>query len=124
MFWLHEQMSQNVAKLNSKARTEYIEQNILFKTTTDIAKDCLVSRRTIERDITKWKAKGGFDRFLDREFFSLYSQEKLTNPSRALDRVITLMMRRVPEIENKLEQPTKLVIEIVDPKSPNKIYTP
>jgi hypothetical protein len=114
-------MTQNVAKLNQKARTDYIEQNILFKTTTEIAQDCKVSRRTIERDITKWKAKGGFDRFLDREFFELYSKEKLTNPSRALDRVITLMVKRVPELETKSEAPSKLVIEIVDPESPNQI---
>jgi hypothetical protein len=114
-------MSQNVAKLNQKARTDYIEQNILFKTTTDIATDCKVSRRTIERDITKWKQKGGFDRFLDREFFQLYGTEKLTNPSRALDRIIALMIKRVPELETKPEQPNKLVIEIVDPESTNKV---
>ena len=114
-------MSQNVAKLNQKARTEYIEQNILFKTTTDIAKDCQVTRRTIERDISKWKQHGGFDKFLDREFFELYSIEKLKNPTRALDRIITLMIRRIPELEGKLEKPNKYVIEVVDPDSQTKI---
>jgi hypothetical protein len=115
-------MSQNVAKINQKARTEYIEQNILYKTTTDIAEECGVSRRTIERDISKWKKKGGFDKFLDREFFSLYGKEKLTNPSRALDRIITLMIRRLPENENKPEQPNKIVVEIVDPDNPARTY--
>ena len=114
-------MTLNVAKLNYKARIQYIEENILYKTLDEIAADCNVNPRTIDRDILKWKLKGGFDKFLDREFFMLYGKEKLTNPSRALDRIITLMIRRVPELDMKQTQPTKLVIEIVDPKSPNQI---
>jgi hypothetical protein len=113
--------SLNVAKLNYKARIQYIEQNILFKTLDEIATECRVNPRTIDRDIVKWKSKGGFDRFLDKEFFTLYGQEKLQNPSRALDRIVTLMIRRVPELETKAEAPHKLVIEIVDPKSPNQV---
>jgi hypothetical protein len=112
-------MSLNVAKLNQKARLQYIETNLLYKTLDEIATDCGVNPRTIDRDILKWKQHGGFDKFLDREFFILYGKEKLTNPSRALDRIITLMVRRLPDMETKPEQPTKLVIEIVDPKSPD-----
>jgi hypothetical protein len=114
-------MSSNVAKLNYKARIHHIEQNILYKTLDEIASECGVNPRTIDRDIVKWKNKGGFDKFLDREFFQLYGKEKLTNPSRALDRVVTLMIRRIPETESKLEHPNKYVIEIVDPKSPDPI---
>jgi hypothetical protein len=113
-------MSLNVAKLNQKARTAYIEHNIIYKTLDEIADACGVNPRTIDRDILKWKQKGGFDKFLDREFFTLYGKEKLTNPSRALDRIITLMIRRIPESETK-EKPSKFVIEIVDPDSSNKI---
>jgi hypothetical protein len=110
-------LSLNVAKLNSKARTQYLEANILYKTLDEIASECGVNPRTIDRDILKWKNRGGFDRFLDREFFTLYGKEKLTNPSRALDRIVTLMIKRAPELETKQEAPSKLVIEIVDPES-------
>jgi len=109
--------SLNVAKLNYKARIQNIEANILYKTLDEIAVECGVNPRTIDRDIVKWKSRGGFDKFLDREFFSLYGKEKLTNPSRALDRIVTLMIRRAPELETKPEAPSKLVIEIVDPES-------
>jgi hypothetical protein len=116
-------MSHNVPKTNQKARLQYIEEHLLFETHEEMATACNVNRKTIERDLTKWKLSGGFDKFLEQEFFQLYSKEKLTNPSRALDRIVTLMIRRVPDSETK-EAPNKLVIEIVDPESPNKIQTP
>ena len=119
-----QQMTQDVPKLRFQERIAYIEANIIFKTQEEMATELNISRKTICRDLTKWKLNGGFDRFLNREFFELYGIEKRKDTSRALDRIVTLMIRRNPETENKLEQPTKLVIEIVDPKSPNKIYTP
>ena len=97
-------MSQMSLKLNQKARQTYIEHNILYETLDDIALHCGVNPRTIDRDIEKWKSKGGFDRFLEREFFSLYGKEKLQNPSRALDRILMLMMKRMPD---KVEASTK-----------------
>jgi len=116
-------LSLNVAKLNQKARITYLEHNILYETLDQIAEHCGVNPRTIDRDVLKWKQKGGFDKFLEREFFSLYGKEKLQNPSRALDRIITLMIRRNPE--NDLKQtPDKFVIELVDPDNPNKVQTP
>ena len=109
-------MSLDVAALSYKARIKKLEHSLLFKKLDEIAKDCNVNPRTIDRDIVKWKAAGGFDRFLDREFFELYGTEKLKNPSKALDRVITLMVRRMPDIEASIEKPNKLVIEVVDPE--------
>ena len=114
-------MSLNVAKLNYKARIEYIEHNILYKTLDEIATTCNVNPRTIDRDISKWKKRGGFDKFLDKEFFQLYGQEKLQNPSRALDRVITLMIRRMPDMKTDVVEPNKIVIEVVDPESTNTL---
>jgi hypothetical protein len=114
-------MTQDVPKLRFKERITYIEKNLIFKTQEEMATELNVARKTIQRDLTKWKASGGFDRFLQREFFELYGIEKRKDTSRALDRIITLMIRRNPEIETKLEQPNKLVIEIVDPESPNQI---
>jgi DNA-binding XRE family transcriptional regulator len=95
-------MSQNVSKLRQQARLQTIEKNILFMTQEDLAKECGVDRRTIERDIEKWRKKGGFKRFLVKEFFELYGQEKRVNPSLALNRIMSLLLRE----ENKVEEGT------------------
>lgn len=107
-------MSLNVAKLNHKARVEYIKKNILFENLDDIAKHCQVDPRTIDRDIQKWKQRGGFDSFLEKEFFELYGLEKRENPSRALDRVITLMLRRMPTEKQEAEVPHNVKVMIID----------
>jgi DNA-binding Lrp family transcriptional regulator len=74
-------------------------------TQEELAKECGVDRRTIERDIEKWRRKGGFKRFLIKEFFELYGKEKLQNPSLALNRIMTLLLRE----ENKQSDPTSTI---------------
>ena len=86
-------MSQNVSKLRQTARLLTIEKNILYMTQEELAETCGVDRKTIQRDIEKWRRKGGFKKFLIKEFFELYSKEKLTNPSLALNRIMTLLLR-------------------------------
>lgn len=95
-------MSQSVSKLRAKARMQIVEKNIIFMTQEELAKECGVDRRTIERDIEKWRKKGGFKRFLVKEFFELYGKEKLQNPSLALNRIMTLLLREEskPQDEN------------------------
>ena len=101
-------MSENVSKLRQKLRLQTIEQNILFMTQDEIAKECGVDRRTIERDIEKWRKRGGFKRFLVKEFFELYGQEKRVNPSLALNRIMSLLLRE----ESKQEVDTGKTISI------------
>lgn len=86
-------MSQSVSKLRAKARMQIVEKNIIYMTQEELAQQCGVDRRTIERDIEKWRSKGGFKRFLIKEFFELYGKEKLVNPSLALNRIMTLLLR-------------------------------
>jgi transcriptional antiterminator len=115
-------MSQDVPKLRFQERIAYIEANLIFQTQEEMATALNTSRKTIQRDLTNWKADGGFDRFLQREFFELYGIEKRKDTSKALDRIVTLMIRRVPETDNKVEQPNKIVVEIVDPDNPACTY--
>lgn len=82
-----------MSHLSPKQRRNIIRDNILFKNEDDLAKMCNVSRRTIIRDIQAWRRSGGFTEFLHKEFFPLYSKEKLTNPSKALDRVCYLLTK-------------------------------
>lgn len=98
-------MSENVPKLRQKHRLQTIERNILFMSQEELAQECGVDRKTIQRDIEKWRKNGGFKKFLIKEFFELYGKEKLQNPSLALNRVMTLLMRE----ENKQEGVTTTV---------------
>ena len=84
-----------MSHLSQKQRRSYIQDNILLQTEEELAKACGVSRRTIIRDLNRWRQDGGFTRFLYREFFKLYSKEKLENPSKALDRVCFLLARNL-----------------------------
>jgi DNA-binding XRE family transcriptional regulator len=101
-------MSQTVSKLRAKARMQKVEQNIIYMTQEELAKECGVDRRTIERDIEKWRRKGGFKRFLVKEFFELYGKEKLVNPSLALNRIMTLLLRE----ESKQQEGTTQSISV------------
>ena len=86
-------MSQNVPKLRQTTRLQTIEKNIIFMSQEELAQTCGVDRKTIQRDIEKWRRKGGFKKFLIKEFFELYGQEKRVNPSLALNRIMTLLLR-------------------------------
>lgn len=97
-------MSQDVPKIRQKERLLYIEKNLLFQTQEELAEELHVSRKTVQRDIEKWKAKGGFKRFLIKEFFELYGQEKVRDPSQALNRIMTFLIRE--EAKEALTGPT------------------
>jgi biotin operon repressor len=95
-------MSQNVPKMRQKLRQAYISKNILFESQEELAKACGVDRKTIQRDIQKWKQDGGFANFLNKEFFELYSKEKITKPSKALDRVMYLMSKYEVQVKKRV----------------------
>lgn len=84
--------------LSSKQRREKIRDNIATLTYNEIADLCGVHRRTICRDIAKWKQEGGFDQFLLEQFFKLYGTLKLKDPKHAFDRVCDLLRRRESEL--------------------------
>lgn len=103
--------SENVSKINQKARLTYIETHILLETQQEMANACKVDRRTIERDVDRWKKNGGYKKFLFKEFFELYGIEKRENPSRALDRIITLLLK---ESQDNLNETPTVRVKIVD----------
>lgn len=104
-------MSLNVTKMRQKARLLYIQDHVLFKTYDEMSKDCGVDKRTIIRDVKRWQETGGFDAFLTKEFFQLYGIERHTNPSKALDKIIFLMSRRMDQKQEQtgLIQSVKVV---------------
>jgi hypothetical protein len=112
--------SENVAKIKSKARLAYIESHILLETQQEMADACGVERKTIERDIDKWKKSGGYKKFLFKEFFELYGIEKRENPSRALDRIVTLLLK---DSQDNLSETPSVRVKIID-NSRDSIQTP
>jgi hypothetical protein len=103
--------SENVAKIKQKARLAYIETHILLETQQEMAEACGVERKTIERDIDKWKKSGGYKKFLFKEFFELYGIEKRENPSRALDRIVTLLLK---DTQENLDEAPSVRVKIID----------
>lgn len=114
-------MSLNVPKPDKQElRLKYIEEHFLFETHEEMAKNLNVSRKTVERDLKNWVDTGGMFTFLYREFFELYGLEKRKNPSKALDRILVLLLKTIPDkLESKEEiHEYRHVIELVDPDSP------
>jgi len=84
--------------LTQKQRREKIKENIVTYTYSEIAKLCGVTKRTIRRDIERWKRQGGYDEFLTEQFFKLYGLVKTKNVEHAFDRICDLMRRRQESI--------------------------
>lgn len=69
--------SQNITKLPSatKRRLPTIIKGLLIgETHEQIALQCGVRRETISRDLMKWRGVGGFDDWVEKEFFRLHGQ--------------------------------------------------
>lgn len=99
--------------LSANLRREIIRDHILLHNYEELAHKCHCTKRTIIRDIEKWRKEGGFEQFLYTEFFKLYSKERLENPSKALDRVVYLLRKqrsKEPE-EPPIEQNINVTIE-------------
>ena len=104
--------------MSPKQRRAVIQDNILTHNYEELAKECGVTKRTIIRDVNKWRIEGGFEEFLYREFIRLYSKEQLTNQSKALDRIMYLIGKNITRhIETKTEITEKVGIIV-------KMYRP
>ncbi len=56
-------------------RRDLLEQFYGAKTQTELAVKAGVSRKTIERDVAKWKRSGRYDEWLDERWHSLLDDE-------------------------------------------------
>jgi DNA-binding Lrp family transcriptional regulator len=119
-------MTQDVPKLRQNERIAYIEANLIFQTQEEMAKELGISRKTINRDLERWRNRGGLKRFLLKEFFELYGKEKIRDTSKALDRIVTLLTREIVKEDDQTKQVNKVVVEVIDPdpKNTNQVQTP
>ena len=72
-------------------RRNVIRTNILKLTYTEIAKECGVTERTINRDIKTWRQEGGFEELLYDEFMKSYPDQKESSPEKTFDRLCFLL---------------------------------
>lgn len=95
--------------LSQKQRKGKIRDTIATHTYDEIAQLCGVTKRTIRRDIAKWKDEGGYDAFLMEEFFKLYGLVKVKDVKHAFDRICDLIRRRWAEaVVTRIEGPIEI----------------
>jgi len=100
-----------VTILPPKHRKEVIRENILTSNYEQLAKLCHCTRRTIKRDVQKWREEGGFEQFLIDEFFQSYPNIKEEFPDKAFDRLCYLLGKTLTRrIESKTEITEKIGI--------------
>lgn len=96
----------NAVILSPPKRREVIKENILKLDYAELAGLCNCTKRTIKRDVQKWRAEGGFEEFLVDEFLSFYPTMKVSFPEKAFDRLCYLLGKTMTR---KLEAHTEHV---------------
>lgn len=97
-------MSQ-MSHLPPSKRLEVIQKELPKGTThEEIARLCGVTRRTIERDIAEWRAEGGFERWLQDEFFRLHDKVRSDDEKTAYKVIARLLERTLKQkVEAQVE---------------------
>ena len=97
-------LSPKQALLDRKARKRIIREHILTSTYHQLATMCGVTKRTIIRDVDRWRTEGGFEQFLIDEFFASYPNIKEDFPEKAFDRLCYLLGKHITRKVEKHEQ--------------------
>jgi hypothetical protein len=97
-------------------RLEIIKQELPKGTAKGrIAQLCNVRRETISRDIRHWKQSGGFEEWLQEEFFKLHSMVKQGEPTKAYQIIARLLERTLTrKVESHIRGGQELKITILD----------
>ena len=104
---------QKYTVLSPPQRREVIRTNILTATYQELAELCHCTKRTIIRDVNKWRSEGGFEEFLMDEFFRSYPDIKEQFPEKAFDRLCYLLGRtltRKIESQETIDVTTRHII--------------
>ena len=83
-------------KLGFLARRDLIETNYGALTEAEIAVKAGVSRKTIERDVSKWKASGRYDEWLDERWHGLLEDPEIKK-SQIFGVLTRIKLRRMVE---------------------------
>jgi predicted transcriptional regulator len=105
-------MSKNVVKMRPEIRRRYVLVNRINKTISQIAHECGVKPRTIDRDIAKMKNSGEWRNWWEDEFLRLHRLPTISDTEKL--KAIThcygkLLTRRKVVVKPKTEFEVKLV---------------
>ena len=90
--------------MSPQQRRIIIKENIFKTDYQGLAQLCGVTKRTIIRDINRWRQDGGFEESLMDEFVATYPNMKDEFPEKAFDRLCYLLGRTLTrKIEAKTE---------------------
>jgi hypothetical protein len=98
-----------VAILSPSQRREVIRQNVLTLDYEELALLCHCTKRTIKRDVAKWREEGGFEQFLIDEFFNSYPDIKQKFPDKAFDRLCYLLGKTMTR---KIEKDVRASLDV------------
>lgn len=91
-------MSPSGVKLNPAERLEVIRRTFTRgQTQKEIAEICGCTVRTIKRDLDKWRTSGGFEKWLEAEFYRLHNIIQEEDPKLAYREVAKLKAKTMTD---------------------------
>jgi Zn-dependent peptidase ImmA (M78 family) len=116
-------MSLNVPqkRLRKRLRIQKLIQGLRKgKLLADVALECGVSEKTIDRDMAEWKDNGGFDKWLLSEFLRLHQKELgKEDGGQSYHTVADLLKKRLKEQQEIIVEGTSFVVKILDNSKEN-----
>lgn len=98
-------MSLNVPKMKRSKRIQKLKTLLpKGRTIEEIAGECGVDEKTIDRDLKAWMNKGGFEDWLNKEFFRLHRKAEEEDVLEAYKAVVRLKERYITQ---KIQQDIK-----------------
>ncbi len=109
-----------------EVRRRYIKNNVGLKPIKDIAEDCGVSEKTIDRDISHMKGTGEWHDFIEWEALRLHREVALKeDPMVAYKEFMRLYGKTIPQISHvETDGNISIVVEMWTPdgdKDPDKV---
>lgn len=101
-------MMEKLPRLGHRQRKDKLEDNYGTHTHREIAIMCGVHESTIERDVSKWKASGEYDRWLDwkwhyyLEIDTVDDRTKFLALTRLKERRITQKIKQTMDVDVKI----------------------
>jgi Zn-dependent peptidase ImmA (M78 family) len=117
-------MSLNVPqkRLRKRLRIQKLIQGLRKGTLlADVALECGVSEKTIDRDMAEWKDNGGFDKWLLSEFLRLHENElNKEDGGQSYRTVADLLKKRLKEQQEiTMQGGNSFVVKILDNSKEN-----
>lgn len=96
-----------------EARRHYIKRNLALKPLKDIAVDCGVSEKTIDRDIAHMKETGEYQEWINLEFLRLHIEGDIKDDAkyRELARLYSKTMVQKTEVAGSVSTEFRVVFD-------------